>query len=143
LTSAAGSALTLGLFHTFKVRMTARNDGSIGRDGASEKSMLGSFIHIFFRMVWHVRSVFLAMLALIIAGGVVIAGVEKIPIGGALYFAFITGLTIGYGDIVATTTFGRIVSVLLGFVGVLFTGLVIAVVVHAVREAWEKTKKPD
>ena len=29
--------------------------GSIGHDGASEKSMIGSFIHIFFRMVWHIR----------------------------------------------------------------------------------------
>ena len=105
--------------------------------------MLGSFIHIFFRMVWHIRSVFLAIVALIIASAVVIAGVEKMPIGEALYFAFITGLTIGYGDIVATTTFGRFMSVLLGFVGVLFTGLVIAVAVHAVRESWEKTQKPD
>jgi hypothetical protein len=94
-------------------------------------------------MVWHIRSVFLAILALLIASAVVIAGVEKMPIGEALYFAFITGLTIGYGDIVATRTFGRIMSVLLGFVGVLFTGLVIAVAVHAVRETWEKTKKPD
>jgi len=95
--------------------------------------MLGSFIHIFVRMVWHIRSVFLAIVALIIAGAVVIAGVV----------AFITGLTIGYGDIVATTTFGRIMSVLLGFVGILFTGLVIAVAVHAVREAWTETQKPD
>ncbi len=105
--------------------------------------MLGSFTHIFFRMVWHIRSVFLAIVALIIAGAVVFAGVEKMPIREALYFAFITGLTIGYGDIVATTTFGRIMSVLLGFVGILFSGLVIAVAVHAVREAWEKTEKPD
>ena len=105
--------------------------------------MLGGFIHVFFRIVWHIRSVFLVIVALIIAGAVVIAGVEKMPIGEALYFAFITGLTIGYGDIVATTTFGRIMSVLLGFVGILFTGLVIAVAVHAVRESWEKTQKPD
>ncbi len=105
--------------------------------------MLGSFIHIFFRMVWHTGSVFLAIVALIIASAVVIAGGEKMPIGEALYFAFITGLTIGYGDIVATTTFGRIMSVLLGFVGILFTGLVIAVAVHALRDAWMETQKPD
>ncbi len=105
--------------------------------------MLISFIHVFFRLVWHLRSLYLALLSWIMAGAVVIAGVEKMPIGEALYFAFITGLTIGYGDIVATTTFGRIMSVLLGFVGVLFPGLVIAVAVHALRETWETTQKPD
>ncbi len=125
-------------------RILPRHTGGCGTSlGASEKSMLGSFIHIFFRMVWHIRSVFLAINALIMAAAVVIAGVEKMPIGEALYFAFITGLTIGYGDIVATTTFGRIMSVLLGFVGIFFTGLVIAVAVHAVRESWEKTQKLD
>ena len=105
--------------------------------------MLISFMHVFIRTAWHLRSVFLAIFALIIVGAVVIAGLEKMPIGEALYFAFITGLTIGYGDIVATTTLGRIMSVLLGLVGVLFTGLVIAVAVRAVRDAWEKTQKPD
>ena len=125
-------------------RILPRHTGGCGTSlGASEKSMLGSFIHIFFRMVWHIRSVFLAIVALIIACAVVIVGVEKMPIGEALYFAFITGLTIGYGDIVATTTFGRIMSVLLGFVGILFTGLVIAVAVHSLREAWDKMQKPD
>jgi len=105
--------------------------------------MLGSFIHIYFRMVWHIRSVFLAIVALIIAGALVFAGVEKIPIGEAVYFAFITGLTVGYGDVIPTTTVGRIISVYLAFVGVFFTGLVIAVAVRALRDAWGKTQKPD
>ncbi len=125
-------------------RILPRYSGGCGAsDGTTEKSMLGSFTHIFFRMVWHIGSVFLAIVALIIAGAVVFAGVEKMPIGEALYFAFITGLTVGYGDIVPATTVGRIISVFLAFVGILFTGLVIAVSVRALREAWEKTQKPD
>ncbi len=96
--------------------------------------MLGSFIHIFFRIVWHLRGLYLALLSLIMAGAAVFAGVEKIPIGEAVYFAFITGLTVGYGDVIPTTTVGRIISVFLAFVGILFTGLVIAGAVHALRE---------
>lgn len=101
------------------------------------------FFCICFRMVSHLRGVYFAQLALIIVGAVTIAGTEKLAIGDALYFAFITGLTIGYGDIVAHSVAGRVVSVLLGIVGILFTGLIVAVAVHAVREAWDQTQHPD
>jgi uncharacterized membrane protein len=75
-------------------------------------------------------------------GGISIAATEKIPIGDAIYFAFITGLTIGYGDIVAHSVAGRVISIFLGIVGILFTGLIIAVAVHAVQEAWDRTQHP-
>jgi len=105
--------------------------------------MLVRFLGHVFEMSWHLRSVYLALLALILIGAAVIAGVENIPIEEAVYFSFITGLTVGYGDIVPNTTVGRVVSVALGFVGILFTGLVVAVIVRAVREAWEESQKPD
>ena len=61
--------------------------------------------------------------------------------GDAIYFAFITDLTIGYGDIVATTKAGRTVSVLLGFIGMTFTGLVVAIAVRVLhktdQERWD------
>ena len=100
--------------------------------------MLARFLGHVFEMSWHLRAVYLALLALILAGAVAIAEVEDISIGEAVYFSFVTGLTIGYGDIAPNTTVGRIVSVALGFVGILFTGLVVAVMVRAVREAWEE-----
>lgn len=92
------------------------------------------YFYHFFQMSWVVRSVILAQVGLVLAGAVTIAAVEKIAFGDAIYFAFITGLTIGYGDIVATTTAGRIVSVILGFVGITFTGLVVAIAVRALQE---------
>lgn len=105
--------------------------------------MVGHVFRAFFRMSWHLRSVYLVQLALIFAGAVSIAATENIPIGDAIYFAFITGLTIGYGDIVAHSVAGRVISILLGVVGILFTGLIVAIAVHAVREAWEQTQHPD
>jgi voltage-gated potassium channel len=58
-----------------------------------------------------------------------------------LYFAFITGLTIGYGDIVVKTPVGRILAVLIGFIGVLFSGLVVAAALRALGETFHESEK--
>jgi hypothetical protein len=47
--------------------------------------------------------VILLLVALVVAGAGVVTLVEKMPFGDTLYFAFVTGLTIGYGDIVVKT----------------------------------------
>jgi uncharacterized membrane protein len=56
------------------------------------------------------------------------------PFADALYFTFVTGLTIGYGDIAPLTLAGRVVAILTGLVGILITGLIVAVAVYALRE---------
>lgn len=105
--------------------------------------MLGRLIYHFFVICWHTRVVYLALLAFMALGAGFFAMVENMPIGEALYFSFITGLTIGYGDIIPTTTIGRIVGVASGFGGVLFTGLIVAVTVRAIHLAWEEFEKSD
>ena len=47
--------------------------------------------------------VYVLLAALVVAGAGVVTLVEKMPFGDTLYFAFVTGLTIGYGDIVVKT----------------------------------------
>lgn len=98
-------------------------------------SMLVSFTNHFLRAIWHVRAVILALIALVVAGAAAVTLVEKMPFADTLYFAFVTGLTIGYGDIVMHTPVGRLVALLIGLVGILFSGLIVAVLVHAVRES--------
>ncbi|MBN3789474.1 potassium channel family protein [Burkholderia sp. Ac-20353] len=55
--------------------------------------------------------------------------------GETLYFCAVTALTIGYGDIVATTTVGRIIAVLLGFIGILMTGVATGSTVSGIQVA--------
>ena len=57
------------------------------------------------------------------------------PMGETVYFCAITALTIGYGDVVPTSTFGRLDTILLGLIGLVFTGLVVASAVRGVQEA--------
>ncbi len=78
--------------------------------------------------------IFLGLIAWLVVNAMAIAYLEHIPFDDALYFAFITGLTIGYGDIVPATSAGRIFAVLTGLVGVLITGLVVAAAVYSLKQ---------
>ena len=105
--------------------------------------MLARFTNHFFQIVWHVKSVILALIALIMAGAGAITFFERMPFADTLYFAFVTGLTIGYGDIVMKTPGGRLIALLIGLVGILFTGLMVAVLVYAVRESLEESRERE
>jgi hypothetical protein len=93
------------------------------------------------RIMWHVKSVFLSLAGLVGLGAVIIAHVEQLPLGRALYFAFVTGLTIGYGDIVPKTVVGKLTAVMIGFVGILFTGMVVAAALRAISYSMKDLKK--
>jgi voltage-gated potassium channel len=102
--------------------------------------MFASFVLHFFRVIRHFKAVILMLIALILAGAAAVTLVEKMSFGDTLYFAFVTGLTVRYGDIVVKTPLGRFLALLIGFIGILFTGLMVAVLVLAVRESYEEQK---
>ena len=102
------------------------------------KSIFTHFTYNFFRIIWHFRSIFLSLLAFLVVGAALIAYVEQLPFGDALYFSFITGLTIGYGDVVVKTVSGRFVAIMIGLIGILFTGLVVAAAVRAIQITYHR-----
>jgi hypothetical protein len=84
------------------------------------------------KVVWPILSVLLAIMA---ALGIVVAVLEGWRLGDGLYFAFVSGLTIGYGDLVPKGPLARMLAVTIGFTGILLTGLVAAVGVQALQAA--------
>ena len=50
---------------------------------------------------------------------------------------FVTGLTIGYGDLVSVRLITRVIAVMIGLIGILLTGLVAAIGVRALQAATE------
>ena len=63
---------------------------------------------------------------------VVEPGVEHY--GDGLWYAFTVFTTIGFGDIVATTTIGRLLTMLLGLYGILIVALIPGVLVNYYSE---------
>jgi voltage-gated potassium channel len=52
-----------------------------------------------------------------------------------LYWSFITATTVGYGDLRPAQNASKIASVLIAFLGLMLSGIVVAVTVHAVNLA--------
>ncbi len=54
----------------------------------------------------------------------------------ALYWSFITATTVGYGDIRPTQRLSRMLSILIAFIGLIFTGIVVALALNAASIAF-------
>jgi voltage-gated potassium channel len=104
------------------------------------KTLFLTFSRYFLQYTWFIRHVLAIVIVLVIVGALIISRVEGMSLGGAIYFAFITGFTIGYGDITPITIIGRVTSVFIGLTGIVFTGLVVAVSTKALHSAVEKGK---
>jgi len=53
----------------------------------------------------------------------------------ALYWSFITATTVGYGDMRPSGKMSKALSVCIAFIGVMFTGIIVAVSIHAATNA--------
>lgn len=99
------------------------------------KSRRWQMRRIFFRALFHnlmviwplLSGVFVVMVGL----GFLIGYIEEWRVSDALYFTFVTGLTIGYGDLTPRHGASRVLALVIGFSGIIVTGLVAAVAVKA------------
>jgi hypothetical protein len=52
-----------------------------------------------------------------------------------VYFTFVTGLTIGFGDLVPRQGLARVLAIGIGVSGLFLTGLIAGIAVYAMRAA--------
>jgi len=91
------------------------------------------------RVVWPILSV---LLGLMVALGIAVGLIEDWPLRDSVYFTFVSGLTIGYGDLVPKTLLARTLAIAIGITGVLLTSLIAAIGVQALLAASRDERKP-
>jgi voltage-gated potassium channel len=115
----------------------ARGDGAV-------RLRAGEILKEMARTLWYLRAILFGLLLLFVLltlgmyyWGAPVETANRTPssMSETVYFCAITALTIGYGDVVPTSTFGRIDAVCLGLIGFVFTGLFVAAAVRGVQEA--------
>ena len=105
--------------------------------------MRRTFVKAFFhglRVVWPILS---GLLVVISALGLVVGLIEGWSVPESIYFAFVSGLTIGYRDLAPKTLVTRLLAIMIGVTGVLVTGLVAAIAVHALSKSIGKRDGKD
>jgi len=91
------------------------------------------------RIVWPVLS---GILLWQLVFGLLVTWHERWSLGDGLYFTFITGLTIGYGDLVPRQPLSRFLAIVIGLSGTVLTGLVAAIAVQALQTAVSSVHPP-
>jgi voltage-gated potassium channel len=103
----------------------------------------GRFLHHLLATLHVVRGVLLILGLGLLACVLVIVLAEGLSFGQALYFVMITGLTVGYGDIIPTTAWGQVASVVAGMIGVVNVGIIVAVANRSLARVVEEQRSKD
>lgn len=79
---------------------------------------------------------------IIVLGAVIIALLENMTFGDAIWWSFVTFTTVGYGDVLLTTTLGRFVAIILMILGIGFIGITTSTIAaYIVNKDIRKDKK--
>ena len=109
--------------------------GTVTRGLITKRSIHARFLHAVGHNLYVVWPVLFAVLAWQVAIGFLITWLEHWSLGDGVYFTLVTGLTIGYGDLVPHQPMSRFLAIVVGFFGTVLTGLVAAIAVRALQTA--------
>nr|ACZ28613.1 ion transport K+ channel [uncultured organism] len=97
-----------------------------------------TFVKLFFWTVYLIAPLLFFLGLVIIVLGQIVCRVEKWEKFDGLYWSFITATTVGYGDIRPMKKASKTLSVLIALVGMMFTGIIIAITLNTAMVAFEK-----
>ena len=95
------------------------------------------FIKIFAQGLFYAAPIILFLVSLIVVLGLIIGNREGWSITDSIYYAFITATTVGYGDYRPNKKAGKYLAIGVAFVGLLLTGIVVAIGLEAATSAFK------
>jgi len=98
----------------------------------------GEFLLLFLQGLYFISPLLAMLLLILVLIGQIVGRHEAWSRFDALYWAFITSFTVGYGDFHPRKRLSKALSVLIALVGVIFTGIIVAVALHAVQTSFIK-----
>jgi voltage-gated potassium channel len=102
--------------------------------------MLYDFITTHLGLMYELSGSFIGLALIVAVAATLISRFDRVPLEDALYLAFITALTVGFGDVSPKSRGARVVCVFLAFVGLILVGILVAIAVHALGIALEGKK---
>lgn len=88
------------------------------------------FITEFLRITSMAFPLLAILMSLFMILGQIVGRIEGWTKFNALYWSFITALTVGYGDIRPLTKISKLISIAIGLIGIMFTGLLVGITVY-------------
>lgn len=101
-----------------------------------------TFIKFFFLILTLIYPLLLTLLVVIVILGQIVGRVESWSRFNALYWSLITAFTVGYGDLFPVKKMSKILAILITFIGVMFTGVIVAITVTTASEAFKENVGP-
>jgi len=90
-----------------------------------------TFLKQFGLGVWLTSPLLLTLAAAIVTLGRVAGRAEGWSRFDSFYWSFVTATTVGYGDVTPSTKISKLVAIVIALMGLTFTGILIAIAVHA------------
>lgn len=99
------------------------------------------FVDVFFTALIYTAPLFIALALVIIGLGRIVGWMEGWSWIDSVYYAFITATTVGYGDFHPHKSLSKLLSILVTFTGMVFTGILVALALQASTKAFDAS--PD
>jgi voltage-gated potassium channel len=110
------------------------------RQAVWEVEMVFTFVFLanLARLFWNGAPLFLGLGVIIAALAIAAGRREGWSTGDSLYYGFITATTVGYGDMTPTTGRSKIYAIILAMIGLIFTGIIVALAVEAAGTTYDQ-----
>ncbi len=95
-----------------------------------------NFLRVFLSDLLYAGPILVFLVLLISFIGYSIGRIEGWSKSDALYHAFINATTVGYGDFRPVKKSSKMLAVVLAFVGLILTGMIVAIALHAANYAY-------